>query len=632
MSSGERELTKKLKKALYDIMKPMPKLTLSQWADAHRMLSAEASAEPGRWSTGRAEYLREIMNTITGTDHEHIVVMASSQVGKSEILLNTIGYYIHQAPSPILMIQPTVDTAGSFSKVRIAPMIRDTKSLSALVSEPKSRDGSNTILEKMFPGGSLTLAGSNAPSQLSSRPIRVLLLDEVDRFPLSAGTEGSPVALGIQRTQNFYNRKIVQVSTPTTKSISAIEASYETSDQRKYNICCTHCNEYFAPEWRHVKWERDESGQYDVKTAKLFCPHCQYGMTNAEKDRAVRKGKWVAMFPGRRVAGFHLNALVSPWVRLDELVEEWLKVQTRVEMLKAFVNTKLGLSFEETIDDMSDIELMARREEYDEESLPNDIVMLTAGVDVQKDRIECEVVGWGVDDENWNVEYFVIHGDPSTQELWRTLKDRLTRRYKRNDGFELDIAAACIDSGGLYTQQAYAFARNNVQYRFWAIKGQAGNARVFPKKPTRVQGGNKVYIVGVDPAKELLYSWLRILAPGPGYCHFPVERDGEYFSQLTAERRQTKFKNGFAYVVWYKPPHKANEALDCRVYAYAAKVGLNVNILAIQKRQEKYKQKKAEKPEEKQIVNDEDIIAPKAINTKSKKVRPRGGWISSMVR
>lgn len=611
-----------------EAFKPLPVLSLSEWADTHRRLSSEASAEPGQWRTSRAEYQRGIMDAISDRKNERIVVMSSSQIGKTEIILNLLAYFIHQEPSPILLTLPTVSIAQDYSKDRIYPLIRDCPALQDRIPTPTNRSEYQTVMHKRFIGGHLTLTGANAPSQLSSRPVRVFLADEVDRFPMSAGKEGDPVTLGVQRTSNFPGRKLVLVSTPTIKSFSRIEMEYDSSDQRRYYIECTNCYECFTPRWENVVYE-----DRNPETTRLKCPNCSYHMNERDKNIAVEKGHWRVTHPERNVVGFHVNAIISPWYRLEELVREWLLCQGRPHLLKVFVNTKLGEVYEEAGEGLSNVDLLSRRERYDAKSIPKGVILLTAGVDVQKNRIECEVVGWGAEEENWSVDYQVFFGDPATSQLWQTLKEYLLSTFHREDGVKLKVVAACVDTGGHWVQQAYSFCQLNAAKRWWPVKGMYGFRPIMPKKPSKssTHKGAYVYGVGVDHAKEMIYRHLAIQNKGPGFCHFPEDRGDDYFTQLTSEKKKIYTDNqGKMKIAWVLPPRAQNEALDCRVYAYAAKVGLNPTLDAVERSNKAIHKKEIKKDEREteELIN-KTINEPFVKKPNKNRTLQRGNWVKN---
>lgn len=562
-------------------LRPPPKITVSEWADKFRQLSPESSAEPGRWVTSRAEYQRGIMDAVSDPAIRTVVVMSSAQVGKTEVLNNLVGFHIDQDPAPILVLQPTLEMAHTWSKDRLAPMLRDTPALKGKVREPRSKNSANTLLHKSFPGGHITMAGSNSPASLASRPIRVVLCDEVDRYPLSAGSEGDPVNLARKRTATFWNRKVILTSTPTVKGVSRVELEFEQSDKRHFHIPCPHCNQEQTLKWANVTWDKD-----DPSSAQYACEHCGALWTDTQRHQAVKKGRWIAENPGGDRAGFHLSELYSPWASLPDIVRAFLEAKKSPDLLKTWVNTCLGETWEDRDGEgMEHSSLYARREKYPEQ-VPENALLLTAGIDVQRDRIEMEVVAWGDGEESWNVDYRVIPGDTTRDEVWRDLDDALSASYTHQTGTQLLITAAVIDSSD-QTTTVYSFVKRSRHQRLFAGKGVSGAGRPVAQVSRKSSGTKRrdidLYAIGVDDAKGIIYARLKINEVGPGYCHFPLERDVEYFEQLTAEKLVTKFYKGFARREWVKTRAR-NEVLDCRVYAYAALRILNPVWSAIQKR------------------------------------------------
>lgn len=504
--------------------------------------------------------------------------MAAAQTGKSEALLNLIGYHIDLDPAPILIMQPSLEMARAFSQDRItAGLIDTTPCLRGKVADAKAKDSGNTILSKSFPGGHVTLVGSNSPASLASRPIRIVMCDEVDRYPASAGEEGDPIALAKKRSATFWNRKIMLTSTPTVKGASRIEAAYEESDQRRYFVKCPHCGDSFAMTWHHVHWDEG-----NPKSACVVCEHCGVHWSDSDRHNAVRHGEWIATAPFNGVAGFHLNALISPWVILSDLVEEFVSAKKDPMRLRTFINTALAETWEEQGDTVDEHTVAKRRENY--EGIPEDVVMLTAGVDVQDDRLEVEIVGWGMGEESWSIDYRVIYGDPSSPRIWGQLDEIIQSKYDHPMGEELTIRATCVDSGGHHTRAVYNYAKTRAGFRVFAIKGVGGEGKPIVGRASRNNVGKiPLYAVGVDTAKELHYARLKIDEPGPGYCHFPAVRDEEYFKQLTAEKLVTKYHKGYPRRTWVKTRTR-NEALDVRIYAIAAFAILNINMDSLARR------------------------------------------------
>lgn len=583
--------TLNLWKKLLKVIAPPPNLNVSEWADRYRKLSPEASAESGQWRTDRAPYQREILNTVTDRKTDTIIIMSSAQVGKTELILNALGYHIAYDPAPMLLVQPTDTMAEAFSKDRLAPMIRDCPQLSEKVQDSKSRNSGNTIMHKSFPGGHVTMIGANAPSQLASRPIRVVLFDEVDRFPMSAGSEGDPVALAIKRTTTFWNRKIIEVSTPTVKGVSRIELDFETSSQEEWNLTCSHCGEYQELEWERVKYTTENNELINVDG--MACKYCGAIGTELEWKKGLLKGKWVAKHPERvKKRGFHLNEFTSPWKTWEEIINDYLDAKKTPETLKVWWNTALGLPYEE-LDELDMNEILAkRREMYNlkPNEIPSQVAVLTAGVDVQDNRLEYEIVGWGCEKESWGIRYGVIMGDPGQKYVWDMLTMVLEKSYVRVDGTVLKIMTTCIDSGGHYTTETYEYCKKHEYKRVWAIKGKGGSGVPFIQRPKKKnEAGAWLFTIGVDVGKDTITSRLKVKYPGkPGYCHFPIEVDSgydeAYFEGLTSERRKIIYQRGKAIIRWEKKTSGArNEPFDLRNYATAALEILNPNLEEIMK-------------------------------------------------
>lgn len=548
---------------------PPPDLTISEWADANRQISPEASAELGKWNTNRAPYQREIMNAISDELVERVVVMSSAQVGKTEIILNTIGYYVDKEPSPILILQPTLQMGEAFSKNRLAPMIRDTSCLTGKIKDPRARDSGNTLLHKIFPGGHITIAGANSPAGLASRPIRILLCDEVDRYPESAGSEGDPVDLAIQRTQNFWNRKIVIVSTPALKANSRIYKEYMNSSREEYSLPCKECGELNILRFENMRYK-------GLSEPLIRCSHCGAELRESDWKGQSEKGVWQSQnLEIKNVRGFHLNALYSPWVSWSSIAENYeTSRRNGPENVKVFINTKLGEPYEHNEDMIDSDDLLMRCEEYQAE-LPEGVLVLTGGVDVQDDRLECEIVGWGLGKESWSIDYKVIYGEPGQAATWRELDDYLCRAWHFADGEALLLSCVCIDSAGHYTDEVYKYCKDRSKRNIFAIIGRGTFGLPGVSGPSR---NNRyrvpLFKLGVSTLKGILHQRINVNKAGPGYCHFPVndEKYNEvYFKGLMSERMVSKRVRGREVIVWeVRDNNIRNEPLDCRVYAMGA--------------------------------------------------------------
>ncbi|MHC2391041.1 phage terminase large subunit family protein [Bradyrhizobium liaoningense] len=441
----EARLRAQVREIIAQSFSPPPKLTVSEWADEYRVLSPEASSEPGKWSTARVEPSRGIMDAFADPEIEIITCMVAAQTVKTEVINNVAGFHVHLDPCPMLILQPTLQMAEAYSKDRLAPMIRDTPPLSAKLGN-SARDSEDTILHKKYAGGHITMAGANSPASLASRPIRILLCDEVDRYEASAGKEGDPVSLAIERTTTFWNRKIALVSTPTIKGASRIESSYEESDQRRFFVPCPKCAHMQHLRWAQVRWPDN-----DPLAARYHCEYsdpdtgelCDHGWSEAERLKAIQRGVWIATRPEvKGHAGFHLNRIASPWRALGEMARDFVLVKKHPERLKTWVNTRLAETWEERGERANPDSIFARREEYDAAIiLPSGVGCITGSVDIQDDRAEVEWCGWGQDDESWSLDYKVHYGAPNTPGFWEVIDNALMRTFKHPSGVEMRVEA-----------------------------------------------------------------------------------------------------------------------------------------------------------------------------------------------
>lgn len=529
------------------------------------------------------------MDVLDDTDIRSVIFMKSAQVGATEILNNIVGYYMQHQPAPMLILQPTLEMGKAWSKDRLSPMLRDSPCLQHMVGEKRSKDSDNTILHKTFPGGHLTVAGANSAAGLASRPIRVLLADEVDRYPVSAGAEGDPLNLAMKRTTTFWNRKIYVCSTPTIAGESRIEAAFEESDKRFFWIPCPHCDEYQTLKWANVVWPKNEP-----HNAKYACDHCGAEIADGQKPSMLRKGQWIAEKETQGTAGFHISEIYSPWVKFGEMATAFLEAKKNTETLKTWTNTALGEVWTEQGDELDPASIFRRAASYDK--APADVLCVTCAVDVQDDRLECEVKGWGIEEESWTLSHDIFYGDPGRLELWKRLHDHLRSTYDSQDGRKLRINCTVIDSGGHYTDAVYRFVAAN-SGRIYAIKGVGGPGRPVVGRPSKAnKAGITVFPIGVDTAKELVFGRLKIDTPGPGYMHFPDSLDEEYFLQLASEKRVRTVKRGVSTYKWQKT-RRRNEAWDLNVYQVAAFDLLNPNLEALAKKLEPKDEAPTPKPD-----------------------------------
>lgn len=586
------------RKALRRRLKLPPKLSLSQWADRYRVLSPESSAEPGQWRTARVPYMREIMDAISGREHQEILILKCSQSAGTEVLNNASGFYIDQEPSPILVIQPNVKPmAEAWSKDRLAPMLRDSPRLRGRLKDPRSRDSGNTVLHKVFAGGYLSVIGANSPAGLASRPIRVILADELDRWPASAGTEGDPLALARARTITFRHRKkVVKVTTLGNEGESRGEKEWEASDQRHFYLPCPFCGHEQPLEWRasakgpdiragtgpyRVVWEKRTAADGEVEhvpeTAKYQCRACEALIDETHKAEMLAAGKWVKHNPASDRAGFHIPGLISPWLRWRELASEWLLVMDDPEQRKTFFNTKLGLLYSESGEVPDAASLESRRETYAAE-VPMAVGVLTVSVDVQGDRIEVEVRGWGEGEESWQVRFERFYGDPTVlvgepdrPSVWERLQAILDREWKHESGAVMHVSVCMIDAG-YEPDTVYAFVRPRQNRGVFAIRG-VDNARDPLSRAAKAgRDGVKLFIVNPNKFKDTLFGRLKRQHPGRGFLHFGTGTgaDSEYFRQFGAEKRTVEFDGKGLIVQYVNPKRQRNEAIDLYVYGLAA--------------------------------------------------------------
>jgi phage terminase large subunit GpA-like protein len=555
---------------LVSLFRKPPKITLSDWSDRYRRLSRESSAEHGRWMTDAAPYEREIMNAISDPFTPSVAVMKASQLGITDsAILNPIGYHVSEDPCPMLVVQPTVELAEAFSTDRLAPMFRDSPRLHGLLAEPRSRDAHNTLRRKSFVGGFIALAGANSPATLSGRPVRIVLFDDIDRYPLSAGKEGDPIGLGVARTSAFWNRKIVLVSSPSIKGVSRIEKAFEDSTQEYWYLPCPSCDVMQILDWDRL----------DFDSVTHRCAAC---------DRAFPKyawlsgqGEWRAHRPiderGNRVLkrGFHLNGLINPWLEWEILIDEFVAASRAakegdVELLKVFLNTRLGRLWDDRGEKIEEDLYETRREVYQEDvQIPDGVLVLTAGVDVGERQLNYEIVGWGKGKESWGIEYGRIEGDPREQDVWDALDEAVYRRvFSFNDGKKIRVRRMCVDCN-YASDYVYAYTKPR-QPRCISVRGEGGIGKPYIKSFT-MSKLNRATIVtlGVDAGKEELVHRLKVNVEGPGYCHFPkLENDEpargydeEYFKGLNRRAASHQAQARLSYLYLDQAPKPAQRAV-----------------------------------------------------------------------
>ena len=617
------ESARRVTSAIAAAIRPPPSLTVTQWAEANRVLTRETSSEPGPWRTSRTPYLAAIMDALSERHPAQVVVViAGSQTGKSECGNNWIGYVIDAVGGPMMMVQPSEPVAKKYVQQRLSSVFSTPCVAQKLAQKRGERDAADRILFKEFDGGVFHVVGSNAPAGLASSPIRWLFCDEIDRWVKSAGAEGAPLGIVRRRTMAFPNRKELDTSTPTIAGESAIEVEFLKTDLCFYWVPCPHCTEatgcddgFQVLQWRPtpehpggVVWgDTDEDGAVEERGEAAYqCEHCGSLIAEASKAWMLARGQWRPGGHGEwthdrrvndkrvprnpRAVGFHVSGLYSPWYTWTEARDDFLACRSDPVELQTFVNTVLAECWErQTGESVADVGLLARREDGFGENVPGvkaavpaAVAVLTAGVDVQADRVEVAVWGWGIGTEAWLIDHMVINGDTSRPPaagggVWTELDRALSKSYGHAFAGRMAISATCVDTGHEATN-VYGYIKGKSARRIWGVKGKA-NTRdlvrpVWPPRPgRRNKGGVDLYIVGVDAAKAHLYARFRTSQPGPGFVHFPLWVDGEYVRQLTAEVLKSKPMRGYTVRYWELRKGRRNEALDAAVYAYAALKG-----------------------------------------------------------
>ena len=563
-------LVKELLEAFADGFAPDPYLTITEWADKYRQLPRGASSEAGQYSSARMPYLREIMDELSPqSPTQQVKVIKGTQLGFTEVANNVVMYYMDIVPTSQLMILPNEQLVKDHSNRKLTPSLRAMPKLAKKISGGKNKDDIGAIFEKIYPGGMLKLAWAGSPANFRSLSCRVVVLDDVDGFPMDADGEGSPLDLGKKRTDSFgISRKIYINSTPTEEGESNIEHEFEDSDQRHYYMPCPHCGEFVRFEFEYDKEKYELLG--DVQFA---CYKCGSLIDEHHKTEMLANGKWIPHNEGHIHRGYRLPAYYSPlgFVTWNEIVREFLeakRVMKRgdIRKMKVWVNTRDARVFEEEMDKPEVGNLEERKEDYGAE-VPDGVKVICAGVDTQDDRFEVEVVGYGYGMESWSIDYAIINGDPNLLDTRQRLDAYLKRTFTKKDGTKFKIYAAAVDTGGHRAKAVYAFCRPRASRRVFAIKGATSVDAPFVNMRSSKQNIGKVslFSIGVNAGKDDIYANLAIKEPGPGYMHFPDKPiyNKEYFDQLTAEKRDKKTRRWVKY-------RSRNEAIDCRNYANAA--------------------------------------------------------------
>lgn len=586
-ASGYATLNRVTRERFRRHCRPLPRLTMSQWAERYRVLSPEATASHGPWRNDVAPYLVEIMDCLSDRHTQEVTFVAPSQSGKSEVLLNAMGYFIHQEPSPMIVVQPTTETAEAFSKDRIAPMLRDAPQLGRLVGPARSRDSQNTIASKTYPGGQADFVGSNAPSGLAMRPKRFVGLDERDRHSHNAGGEGDVKRIVYARTRSYQRRrKIYEVSSPTDEESSLIWPSYLEGTQEVYEVPCPECGTFQTLVFERLKWLTDQTGKVVPASVGYQCAGCPALIPSSKKRAMLRAGRWRATaeprVPYKR--SFWLHGLCAAFALWEEVAQEFVSANAvadpakRADQLRAFFNTTLGQLYRDQQIETQKTALLARAKRYDggkddepvRFQIPRGAGLLTCGIDVQHDRFELVVRAWGIGEESWLIERAVLRGDTTQDAAWQNLDNYLLHRtWSHELGGRLAIRAVAVDaSDGAMAKRVYSFCAPRLSRHVYAIKGSSNeSAPLVPAKFTKVKPG-RLYICGVNGGMDILYRRLNADVPGPGYVHLNEYATEDYVTQLLSMRRAINPKTRKRR--WEATPGVRNEVPDCEGYALLA--------------------------------------------------------------
>lgn len=632
---------------------PPPRVDTAEWAAKYRYIAK--GSERGQWRNERTPYLVEPMTCVSAfSPYERIVLMFATQLGKTEVLYNAIMQRIHTDPQDMMMVQPTLQDAQDHSGQRFLPTVMQTPIMSGLVAVHRSRDESSSWRARSIQGGfAVFFGGANSASSLASKPLGFAAADEVDKWPADVDNQGPPLGLLDERMSNFSRRKLVIASTPTVKGASVIESEYQATDRRRYHVPCPHCGEGQVLIWGAqseygLKWLKTATGEPRPETAVYICCKCGSAIEEHNKTGMLAEGIWIPENPGAgrgRRAGFTLNKLYSPlgWRSWASLVEKWDAAQKELKKgnsspLKEFKNSSLAETFEEEGTGADSDGLRRRAEEYVTGIVPLRGLMLTMGVDTQPDRLEARVWAYGRGEESWLVERHIIYGDPNLDEgsegsPWTRLTEIRRTPVLHASGAQMLIEATCVDSGGHNTHAVYSYCRNHAHANVLAIKGssQAGGPVLGKPKPMDVNWrgksiprGVKLWPVGTDTAKHLIYGRMRLTAAGPGFVHVPkAYAQTDEFEQMTAARLLPTVVQGKRFMRWITPQGKREEAGDCHVYSYAAACYLGIQTFrdpSWAKREQKYC------PTEPDLFDVQTSASPASVApSAAPPVLPRGG-------
>lgn len=629
------------------LFRPPEKLNVWQWAEKYRFLAKGVSARslegPVLYSTADAPHQRKPQESFTDPETQMTVLVMASQIGgKTEMFNNAVGYHMDHTPRSAVIMYPQLDAAQKYSKKKFTPMVEATPVLSKLLKSARSRDSGNTILIKEFTGGAVFFVGANSPASLRGASGELLIGDEIDSNATSAGTEGDPVELLWKRGESFPRCVKILASTPTTGArdqngicLSAIWAAFEMSDQEYWYVPCPKCGQFQPLTWKQIVWPKDSAGNHLTERAELICSHCDAALNDAQRIQMYYDGRWEATAAFNGIRGFHLNGIYCPWPahkgfknRLHQMAEESIRAKRKGALaIRVWINTFLAETSDEGAEKIDHAPLLQRAEAYSPEQLPEQIILITAGVDVQKDRIEVEVVGLGLEDESWGIEKRVLQGDTEQDDVWEDLAQLLSTQYRRHDGVPLNITATAIDMRHK-PKKVQAFIRTCGLPRVYPVYGVAGNTPILVTGRFNKHYRLRTYAVNGKLAKDIIFARLKVEQPGPRFLHFPTGHgyNEEHFLQLTAEVLKVKYTHGFPQQ-YYEKIRERNEALDMRVYWLAGLDILKPNLTAIAKRLDAHK---PAVPPKDYVLKPEPLPTPApspAPKPPAKPRRPGGGFI-----
>jgi phage terminase large subunit GpA-like protein len=621
--------------------RPIPKRTLSKWADDEVTLAPTEGGGAGKWYTERAAYLREPMDAMCDQGTRELVVKKSGQAGATLALsILPVLYWMVEDPTTVMIVQPSESLAAAWSVARFEPNRLETPATRDLIQQHAAggaRHAGNTQQFKAFPGGYVVVAWASSDMQMRSRPARVIIRDELNAWE---PTKEGDSAKRAERAATTYedSKKVLDISTPTVKGASRIDDRFDLSDQRYYHVPCPDCGHRQPLVWENVRYDGKDP-ETSPETARYVCRDCGTLWDEAQKNEAVRiadlnHDAWVPTYPGRKIAGWHINAIMSSFVSMAELVKEWLEAQGNDALMQVFFNLKLGLAWELRTEGLGNDNLLARREIYAAQ-VPAGVAILTASIDVQDDRFEIQVEGWGAGGENWKIQHHVIPGDVLDAGTQRLLDDFLRGRWRHESGTELRLRAACMDAGdGDHTQMVYAFTKKRWRRRVFAVKGLSkgdGKGLVRPRPSVDDKSGAKFFLFAPNTAKDMVLSMFRTQVPGPRYVHLPDSFTEDWVTQVLVERKHPKrMPDGSTKWVYRKPGGARNEALDlCTMNLVALSLsGIPVERLA---RMAARLQAKMGLPEERAEETDDGPSgepAPAPTKTKKPVVRKASGWMN----